>query len=181
MVKHQLQEDRMRCEGPMRIIEMLRLWELGYSQREIARSINSGKSTVGEAQKRCREKGLCHEQAKQMTGEQITELLYPEAGGRPGKPDPLWEDIQKRLDCGKRVNLRFVWEEYRQDNPDGLSYSQFCLRYKRRRNTTGKDVVMVQEREPGKGLFVDRAGDTLSWVVDSGSGKLLKAQFFVGP
>jgi transposase len=157
MVEHQLQEDRMRCEEPMKIIEMLRLWEQGYSQREIAQSINSGKSTVGEAQKRCRAKGLCYERAKQMTDEQITRLLYPETGGRPEKPDPPWEDLQKRLDRGKRVNLRFVWEEYRQDNQDGLSYSQFCLRYKRWRNSTGKDVVMVQEREPGKELFVDWA------------------------
>jgi DNA-binding NarL/FixJ family response regulator len=37
----------MRYEEPMKIIEILRLGEQGYSQREIARSVNCGKSTVG--------------------------------------------------------------------------------------------------------------------------------------
>ena len=38
---------------------------------------------------------------------------------------------------------------------------------------------MVQIREPGKELFVDWMGDKLECVLDSGSGKLLKAHFFV--
>ncbi|GHV34196.1 integrase [Spirochaetia bacterium] len=170
----------MRYEEPMKIIEMLRLGVQGYSQREIAQSVNCGKSTVGEAQKRCRAVGLTYETAVKMTDDQIKRLLYPQAvGGRPEKAGIDWEAIQKKLDGGKRVKLRYVWESYRQDNPDGLGYSQFCCRYKQWRNTTGKDVVMVQEREPGKELFVDWAGDTLGCVVDSETGKLRKAHFFI--
>jgi hypothetical protein len=49
-------------------------------------------------------------------------------------------------------------------NPDGLGYSQFCYRYKKWRRTTGGQVVMVQEREPGKLLkahfFVATPGDS---------------------
>jgi len=63
--------------------------------------------------------------------------------------------------------------------PDGLSYSQFCSRYRRWRNASGKDVVMVQEREPGKELFADWMGDTLACVRDSETGKLIKAHFFL--
>jgi hypothetical protein len=39
---------------------------------------------------------------------------------------------------------------------------------------------MVQEREPGKELFVDWMGDKPELVLDSESGKMLKAHFFVG-
>jgi transposase len=39
---------KMRCEEPVKIIEILRLTEQGYSQREIAKSVKCGKSTVGE-------------------------------------------------------------------------------------------------------------------------------------
>jgi transposase len=169
----------MRYEEPMNVIEMLRLQEAGYSQRDIARSINCGKSTVAGIQKRCRQAGLRYETAQQMNDQQLTRLVYPQSGGRPKKVDPDWKAIQKRLDGGRRLNLRYLWEEYHRDTPDGLGYSQFCCRYQAWRNTTGRDVVMVQEREAGKELFVDWAGDTLECVVDHESGKLLKAHFFV--
>lgn len=48
----------MRCEEPVKIIEILRLWEQGYSQREIAASVKCAKSTVGEVQRRCKEHSL---------------------------------------------------------------------------------------------------------------------------
>ena len=40
---------RMRCEEPVKILEILRLTEQGYSQREIDQSVKCGKSTVGES------------------------------------------------------------------------------------------------------------------------------------
>ena len=170
----------MRCEEPMKIIEILRLGEQGYSQREIAASVNCAKSTVGVIQKKCRENWLSYEKAVGMSHEQILEKLYPDgAGGRNLKDEVDFEKIQKLLDNRKRVNLYYVWEEYRMGNPEGLSYSQFCNRYRKWRNACGKDVVMVQEREPGKELFVDWMGDKLECVRDSESGKLLKAHFFV--
>jgi transposase len=170
----------MRCEEPMKIIEMLRLWEQNYSQRDIARSVNCSKTTVGELQKRCRAAGLSYTAAAGISDDAIQGLLYPDRfGGRPVKQDPDWEGIQKRLDQGGRLNLRYLWEEYREANPKGLGYSQFCARYGKWRHTTGKQVVMVQEHEPGKELFVDWAGDTLECVLDSETGKLLKAHFFV--
>ena len=110
----------------------------------------------------------------------ILARLYPDgAGGKRLKDDPDFEKVQKLLDTRKRANLSYVWEEYKTSNPDGLSYSQFCNRYRKWRNTCGKNVVMVQEREPGKELFVDWMGDTLECVLDSEDGKLIKAHFFV--
>ena len=170
----------MRCEEPMKIIEILRLWEEGYSQREIAASVKCAKSTVGIIQKKCRDAWLSYEQATGMNHEEILAKLYPDgAGGRHLKDDPEFEKIQKVLDSRKRANLFYVWEEYRMGNPEGLSYSQFCSRYRKWRNASGKDVVMVQQREPGKELFVDWMGDTLECVKDSETGKILKAHFFV--
>ena len=152
----------MRCEEPMKIIEILRLWEQGYSQMEIATSVKCAKSTVGVIQKKCRKCGLRYEQASAMTHDTILAKLYPNgSGGRHLKDDPDFQKIQKLLDSRKRVNLQYVWEEYRLGTPDGLSYSQFCSRYNKWRNTSGKDVVMVQQREPGKELSVD-------WMEPSG-------------
>lgn len=48
----------MMCEESVETLEILRLTEHGYSQREIARSVKCGKSTVGEIQKLCRNSNL---------------------------------------------------------------------------------------------------------------------------
>jgi len=177
---NQKREYIMRCEGPMKIIEALRLWEQGYTQREIARSINCSKTTVATLEKRFEELGLKYESAREMTDQAIKALVYPNIhGGRKAKKEPDWEAIQKRLDTNKRLNMQFIFEEYRETEKDGLSRSQFYARYGAWKATTGKELVMVQEREPGKELFVDWMGDTLECVLDSQTGKLLKAYFFV--
>lgn len=67
----------MRCEEPVRILEILRLTEFGYSQRKIADSVGCAKSTVGEVQRRSREAGLCYEGASSMTNDVLQQLLYP--------------------------------------------------------------------------------------------------------
>jgi transposase len=114
-----------------------------------------------------------------MTDETINGMVYPCChGGRPVKKEPDWEAIQKRLDGNKRLNLQLLYEEYRETEKDGLGRSQFYARYTAWRAATGKEVVMVQEREPGKELFVDWMGDTLECVLDSESGRLVKAHFF---
>lgn len=170
----------MRCEEPVKIIEILRLWEHGFSQRDIANSVKCGKTTVGEIQKRARDKALTYEKAAAMTNDEIKALLYPDSFGRKyQKDEPDWEAIHKRLCTHKRLNLQYIWEEYRSENPDGLGYSQFCKRYGLWQEQTGKHVVMPRERDPGKELFVDWMGDTLPCVTDSLTGEVMRAHFFV--
>jgi len=170
----------MRCIGVMKIIEVVRLGEQGYSQREIALSVNCSKTTIASLQKRLSILDLKYETVRDMNDEAIKKLVYPSFnGGRTGKEQPDWETIQKQLDSNKRLNLQFLFEEYRETEKDGLSRSRFYARYAEWKATTGKDVVMVQERQPGKELFVDWMGDTLECVLDSSAGKMLKANFFV--
>ena len=169
----------MRCEEPVKIIDILRMWEMGFSQREIAHSVKCAKSTVGEVQKRSRDRGLRYEQVQSMTNDEIKALLYPDSYGRKTiKDDPDWISIHTEVKS-TRSNLQFLWEEYREKRPEGLGYSQFCQRYLEWKNESGKNVVMVQERVPGKELFVDWMGDTLDCVTDSTTGNLLTAHFFV--
>jgi transposase len=168
----------MRCVEPVRIIEILRLWEQGYSQREIASSVKCAKSSVGEVQKRCRAHKLTYQEASGMTDNAIRERLYP-GNSSATKAEPDYKCIHERLTQGKRLNLQYVWEEYRLTNESGLGYSQFCRRYRQWLDETGKNVVMAREREPGKELFVDWMGDTLSCITDSETGEILTAHFFV--
>jgi Transposase and inactivated derivatives len=171
--------EKMRCEDPVRIMEILRLWEQGHSQREIAASAKCAKSTVGEVQRRCRENGLMYAEASKMTNDAIRARLYPTAAAWNAKREPDWETVHRRLVANRRLNLQYIWEEYRLTEPEGLGYSQYCRRYLMWREKTGKEVVMAREREPGKELFVDWMGDTLACVADPATGELMKAHFFV--
>lgn len=169
----------MRCENPMKILEILRLSELGYPQTKIKDSVKCARSTVGEVLKRCREKDLTLEKAQTMTPEEITALLYPAAAKKYIKPEPDYEYIYNEIKKHPNLNLQFMWTEYKKENPDGLEYSQFCERFNRWQNQNGKKVTMHQEREPGKELCVDWMGDTLNAVVNPTSGEIYKAHFFV--
>lgn len=172
----------MRCLEFMKITEILRLKEMNiFTYRQIADSVGCSKTTVGEILAKCKECNLTYADAVNMTADQINELIYPEAFGRkPSKAEPNWDEIYNRLKKNRRLNLQYIWEEeYRPQNPDGYSYSRFCAKFADWRETSGKEVVLPQEREPGKEMFIDWIGDTLSCVVDRETGEIHEAHFFV--
>ena len=58
-----------------------------------------------------------------MTNDEINALLYPDSYGHRIKADPDWQSIHERLQANKRLNLQYLWEEYKTGNISGLSYS----------------------------------------------------------
>jgi transposase len=69
-----------------------------------------------------------------------------------------------------------VWEEYRQNHPEGYRYSRFCELYQRWRQK--QNVVLRQEHKAGEKLFVDWAGPTIP-VHDPANGEVWQASLFV--
>jgi len=169
----------MRCSEVVNILEIIRLSEMGLTQREIAASVNCGKTTVGEVKKRCIDAGLTFDDANKMSSSDIIERLYPVKRAAPEKAPPDWEAVHKWLKGGKRRNLQYAWEEYRRNTPNSLGYSQFCRSYNAWKDKTGKTVYMVQNHEPGEKSFIDWAGDTLDCVIDPDTGEVYTAHFFV--
>lgn len=171
----------MRCLKPMMITEILRMKEMQFTLREIGEATGCSKTTAGEVISRCKDCGLTYEEAIKLTPERISELIYPDSFGRKQiKNEPDWEQIHRRMLSSRRINLQYIWEEeYRSDNPDGYSYSRFCARYNKWKERSGKNVILPQEREPGKELFIDWIGDTLPCVVDYHTSEIHEAHFFV--
>ena len=171
----------MRCLKSMNITEILRLREMELNLRDIADAVGCSKTTVGDILSKCKDCGLTFEEAEKLSPERINELIYPDSFGRKqSKDEPDWKSIYKRLTSGKRTNLFYIWDqEYRNNNPDGYSYSYFCVKFNKWKEETGKEVVLPQEREPGKELFIDWIGDTLDCVVDYETGDVHPAHFFV--
>jgi transposase len=105
-------------------------------------------------------------------------LLFPEksqTAAPAGKALPDWETVRKELKK-RNVTLRLVWEEYREEHPDGYGYSQFCERY--RQYVQKLDPPMRQTHKAGEKLFVDYAGDTVP-ITNPETGEIWQAPIFV--
>jgi len=170
----------MRRVEKMKIIEILRLSEMGMSQRGIASSAGCGKTTIGRVQALCKEKGITFEIGSRLSNEELEAALYPEkANNKSGAPEPEWQAVHEELVKHKNLNLQFMWEEYRTQYPNGLSYSRFCDHYRQYREESGRQVSLHQERKAGELMEVDWMGDTLPCVIDSKTGEAIEAHFFV--
>ncbi len=69
-----------------------------------------------------------------------------------------------------------LWQEYKEQNPHGYQYSQFCNLY--RQWAAKIDPVMRQQHRAGEKMFVDYAGQTVS-VYDLHGNQMREAQIFV--
>jgi transposase len=148
------------------IKEILRLkHEHQLSVREIGRSCGLPPSTVNDYLGRAQAAGLTWPLPEGLTDEETqrrllnayaVDPLSPPA--EPPRPLPEWAQIHKEL--GRRsVTLRLLWQEYRQQFPDGYAYTQFCEYYHRWAETL--DPVLRQVHPPGEKMFVDWAGQTI--------------------
>lgn len=161
-----------------KIKEVLRLrWGNGLSKRKIARSCGISRPAVDEYLRRAEEAGLSWPLPTDLDDGALERLLFRSAPTRPVQERglPEWSTINRELKR-KGVTLFLLWQEYREQHPQGYQYSWFCERY---RAWQGKlDVVMRQDHRAGEKLFVDYAGQTVP-VVDRFTGEIRETQIFV--
>lgn len=92
------------------------------------------------------------------------------------RPTPDFARLHQELQSHRHLTLQLWWEEYRQNHPDGYSYTRLCELYQRWRRH--RDVVLRQEYKAGEKLFVDFAGDTIP-IFDAQGGPQRPAYLFV--
>jgi len=164
----------MRKTEMLKAREVLRLRnETALSIREIGDIVGCGKSTISDILHRAAEVGL--EWPCELDDKQLMAILYP-VGKRPSaapEPDMDWicREIKK-----KGVTLMTLWEEYKEQNPDGLMYTQFCERYRgfKRKNR----LEYHREYKAGEVAQVDWAGLKIPYR-EAASGKNNEACVFV--
>jgi transposase len=163
---------------PMRKIhDVLRLHAGGLSKRQIAASLNIGRTAVGDYINRATRAGLIWPPGEDQTEAELERLLFPPPPGiSPDlRPLPDWPVLHGEL---KRpgVTLALLWEEYRAVHRDGYGYSRFCDLY---RTWKGKLApTMRQTHVGGEKMFVDYAGATME-VIDGLTGEIRTAQIFI--
>ena len=161
-----------------KIKEVLRLkWECGSSNKQIATSCNIARSTVREYLSRAEDAGLTWPLDPNLDDSGLENLLFPDKPLIPSSQRQmpsmtyLFQEMKK-----KAVTLQLLWYEYKQGNPDGYQYSQFCNLY--RQWVKKLDVTLRQEHRAGEKLFVDYAGQTFP-IIDRSTGEILNAYIFI--
>lgn len=163
-----------------KIKEVLRLkFDLGLKNRTIARSCSIPRSSVANYLSRAKDAGLSWPLPAEYDDAALENLLFRPAFPPPeirrlGLPD--FPAIHEELRRHKHLTLQLLWQEYKQNNPDGYQYSRYCELYSRWSRKL--DIVLRQEYRAGERLFVDHAGPTVP-IVERETGHIRDASIFV--
>ncbi len=158
-------------------MELLRLTKGGHlSINQSALVCHIGRSTAQSYVERFEKSGLSWPLPEGMTAAELEERLFvPMERVSAEKRFPI--DLKYLAEEMRRPNLTLalLWEEYKQNHPDGYQYSQFCERYRRYMKTVNYSMRM--EHKAGEKGFVD-FGEGLK-VVNSETGEVTSTSLFV--
>lgn len=158
------------------ILKLRYITDISY--RQISRAVGVPSSTVSDYCKRFEITTYSIDAFLQMDEDRMYEILFPEkklSYQRKDRPLPDVAYIHQEI-AKKGVTFELLWQEYKEQHPDGYGCSQFkehYYKYKKKLNPS-----MRQTYIPGDKMFVDYSGLTLP-VVDAESGSVSKAQIFV--
>ena len=161
-----------------KIREILRLaLGEGLSRRTTAAATGLPYSTVADHLVRAAAAGIGWPLPDDMDDAQLEARLFARAESPPtaSRPLPDWPSVHREL-RRKGVTLQLLHMEYKEREPDGYQYTQFCRHY--RAWERHLDVVMRQEHRAGEKLFVDFAVQTIP-ITDPATGEITGAQLFV--
>lgn len=165
-----------------KIREVIRLkMSNGFSDRQIARALNISRPVVAKYWREFQTSGLKFEQIETMADSKLLQMLEKRAGVQKQKCDKYnrlakyFPYLLKELKR-KGVTLNLLWNEYKQEHPDGYQYSQFCYHFQVWRGTS--EVRMHIKHKAGDKMFVDYTGVKLA-ITDPKSGKQTPMEVFV--
>jgi transposase len=162
-----------------KIKSVLRLASLGLSQRQIGLSCQIGQATVSDYLNLAEQAGLKWPDVAEWDEDRLVAALL--RSSNPATPwrktdEPNYAAMRRELQTHKHLTLQLLWQEYREQHPEGYGYSRYCGLY--RTWIKRQDVVLRHEHRAGEKLFVDYAGDTIP-VSDPATGEVRTAAVFV--
>ena len=163
-----------------KIKQLLQMKKSGVSNRQIAKDLKMSRDKANEYARRAESDPLGIDGLLKLDDPVLEKRFHP---GNPAYTDERMEvflellpDFVEQL-SNRHVTRQLVWEEYKRMYPDGYGKSQFYYHLTQNLKAQ-KTSTSALPHEPGKELFVDFAGDTLSYV-DVQTGEQIKVQTFV--
>ena len=160
--------------------EVLRLLNMGLSQRTAASSAHTSARVVSEVVKYCRDRSISYSEALLLPDDELEKRDRKEAK-LSGAQRPDCEHIHKEL-TRKGVTLKILHDEYVNEclelGADYLKYTQFCNVYKD--YVEDQKLTMHIERKPGERMEVDWAGTKIPIYDVTQKEVIDEAYLFVG-
>jgi transposase len=164
------------------INEIFRRKSNGESSRSIARNTGFSRTTINDYLRIIGAQGFDLMQALSMSEEALLKLIgdaretasLTKSSRKTSIEDNLSIWLQELKKTG--VTRSLLWQEYRNENPTGYGYSQFCYHLDQHKNI--QQATMHFSHEPGDCLMVDYAGKLLSYV-DATTGEIVECQVLV--
>ena len=166
-----------------KIKQILLLHKDGMSNRKIGERLGLYKETVNKYVNAAKSDSKSIEELVKMDEPELQRRF---SAGNAAYSDKRFDALQEDLEYYVRelerrhVTMYLLWEEYRQKHPDGYGYTQFCYHLNQHKASADPEVSLPMSnfREGGNELFIDFAGDTMSYV-DLDTGEEVKCQIFV--
>jgi transposase len=161
------------------IKQLLQMHRQGMGRKGIARTLGISKTTVKSYLDKLSTGGLDIERLLTLD-EPLLESQFH--AGNPSYKDPRYLYLESRLEHyvselpRKGVTKYLLWQEYRSECPDGYGYTQFC--YHLNQLMVARSPTAVLTHKPGDKLYVDYAGDKLSYI-DRETGEMIQCPVFV--
>lgn len=164
----------------LQLRRIIQLKDQGYSNRRIKGILKLSRQTVDDYVNRLKQTDKSYKELLKLGDESLRVLVFQEQA----MPvlNHRYADLQSRMhgfadDLKNRKTTRIIlWEEYRQQVPDGYSRSQFCEHLGR--YLESRKAVMHFEHSPGELMEFDFAGDPMSYV-DLQTGEIIKCVVLV--
>lgn len=159
--------------------QLLQLHQQGNNIKSIAKKLGMSKNTVKSYLGKLRAMNKPIEDLLQYDDPVLEACFH---AGNPAYSDERFDVLQGLLgDYTKElkrtgVTMKLLWEEYRAMYPQGYGKTQFW--YHLSQHLQVRNPSMVLTHVPGEKLFVDFAGQKLSYV-DQQTGEIIVCQVFV--
>jgi transposase len=162
-----------------KIKQILLMQEQGLTHRGISKALGLHRNTVSKYLDMSGLTGQSVPDLLRLSDEELEELLVPERVQLSASHLNVLSVLFGKLKSGtgkSKPTRMHVWEQYKSEYPEGLSYSSFCERYASYLKSSR--VYLVQDHVPGDKLYCDFAGKKLR-IIDPDTGKDRYVEVFV--
>ncbi len=160
-----------------KVREILRLhYESRLSNQQIADALRISKTSVFNTLERFREAGMIWPIPGDLADTKLEARIYRrETSRKKANILPDFEYIDEEV-SRPHMTLELLWNEYAQNNPEGLGRSSFYRHYRKYRKS--RSISMKVIHKGGDKVFVDYSGDGLRYY-NRETSNWVETEFFV--
>lgn len=162
-----------------KIREIIRLSEeAGLSNRKIAQALRISRPVIAQYIIDIKSMNLKYDDIKDMPDDSLLEIISGNKKENKDKYRKLALNFDSYTKELKRngVTLLLLWEEYKSNEAEGYSYSQFCYHYQVWKEAS--EISMHIEHKSGDKMYVDFTGKKLN-VINRMTGEIIPVEVFV--